>query len=232
MNYKNILNVCSGLLICLVAFMATARGTGEEMNPLKLEDLFKFNTITDRVPIDITSDGHWIAYTTQNREQYEGGGGDSMYSKTGVVTLEVGYATVWVTNTQTGEHRNLTPDWGSSWAPRWSPQGRHLAFFSDWMGKPHLFIWDRESDDMREFSSATVRTFFGFEVPKWTPDGRFIFFKSISSTDGSISDKSAIDEPQVPPKTSQEPSFVEIWDWPKKRLQEQKMSLLKKTKHV
>ena len=221
MNYKRIVNICSGLLICLVVFAATVRGKGEKMNPLTLEGLFKFNTITDRVPIDITTDGHWIAYTTQNREQYEGGGGDSMYSKTGVVTLEVGYATVWVTNTQTGEHRNLTPDWGSSWAPRWSPQGKHLAFFSDRMGKPHLFIWDRESDDMREFSSATVRTFFGFEVPKWTPDGRFVLFKSISSTDGSISDESALDEPQVSSKTSQEPSFVEIWDWPKKRLQEQ-----------
>ena len=221
MNYKNIVNICSGLLICLVAFAAIARSEAEKMHPLTLEDLFKFNTITDRIPIDITADGHWIAYTTQNREQYEGGGGDSMYSKTGVVTLEVGYATVWVTNTQTGEHRNLTPDWGSSWAPRWSPQGRHLAFFSDRMGKPHLFIWDRESDDIREFSSATVRTLFGFEVPKWTPDGRFVLFKSMSSTDGSIDDKSALNEPQASSKTSQEPSFVEIWDWPKKRLQEQ-----------
>ena len=228
MNYKSIVNICSGLLICLVAFAAIARSEAEKMNPLTLEDLFKFNTITDRIPIDITADGHWIAYTTQNREQYEGGGGDSMYSKTGVVTLEVGYATVWVTNTQTGEHRNLTPDWGSSWAPRWSPQGRHLAFFSDRMGKPHLFIWDRESDDMQEFSSATVRTFFGFEVPKWTPDGRFVLFKSMSSVDGSINDESALDEPRVSPKTSQEPSFVEVWDWPKKRLQEQENELVEK----
>ena len=217
MNYRNIINIRLGLLICLVTFAVTAISEEEEMNPLKLEDLFKFNTITDRVPIDITSDGHWIAYTTQNREQYKGGGGDSMYSKTGVVTLEVGYATIWVTNTRTGEYRNLTPDWGSSWAPRWSPDGTRLAFFSDRMGKPHLFIWNRESDDMQELSSVTVRTFFGFEVPKWTPDGRFVLFKSTSSTDA----ESVPDEPQVSSKTSQEPSFVEIWDWPKKRLQKQ-----------
>ena len=131
MNYRNIINIRLGLLICLVTFAVTAISEEEEMNPLKLEDLFKFNTITDRVPIDITSDGHWIACTTQNREQYKGGGGDSMYSKTGVVTLEVGYATIWVTNTRTGEHHNLTPDWGSSWAPRWSPDGTRLAFFSE-----------------------------------------------------------------------------------------------------
>ncbi len=221
MNFKNIVNICYGVLLCFVVSTSTTISEGEEMNPLTLEDLFKFNTITDRVPIDITSDGHWIAYTTQNREQYEGGGGDSMYSKTGVLTLEVGYATVWVTNTQTGEHRNLTPDWGSSWAPRWSPDGTRLAFFSDRMGKPHLFIWDRESDDMQEFPSATVRTIFGFEVPKWTPDGCFVLFKSISSTDGLSDDKSILNESQISPKTIQEPSFVKIWDWPKKRLQKQ-----------
>ncbi len=219
MNYKNIANIYFGLLLCLIAWTVIAWGEGEEMNPLTLEDLLKFNTFVERVPIDITSDGNWITYNTQNREQYEGGGGDSLYSKTGVI-IEMAYATVWVTNTRTGEHRNLTPDWGSSWAPRWSPDGARLAFFSDRMGKPHLFIWDRETDDMQEFTSTTVRTFFGFEVPKWTPDGRYVLFKSASSADVLISDESAQDESQVSDKTSQETSFVEVRDLPKRRLKQ------------
>ena len=219
MNCKNIVNTIFGLFICLVVFTAIAWSEGEEMNLLTLEDLFKFNTFVRYVPIDITSDGNWIAYNTQNREQYEGGGGDTAYSKTGVM-IEMAYGRVWVTNTRTGEHRNLTPDWESSWAPRWSPDGTRLAFYSDWTGKPHLYVWNRESDDMQVFSSETVQTFFGFEVPKWTPDGRFVLFKSISSTDMSFEDESLSDEPQVLPKTSQESSFVEVWDWPKKRLQE------------
>ncbi|RKU15802.1 hypothetical protein C6501_06475 [Candidatus Poribacteria bacterium] len=184
------------------------------MNPLTLEDLLKFNTFVGRVPIDITSDGNWIAYNTQNREQYEGGGGDSFYSKTGVM-IKMAYATVWVTNTRTGEHHNLTPDWGSSWAPRWSPDGTRLAFYSDRMGKPHLYVWNRETDDMQEFASVTVRTFFGFEVPKWTPDGRYVLFKSISAIDTSIKEESVEDKSEISPK----PSFVEIWDWPKKQSQ-------------
>ena len=219
MHYKNIVNICSGIFICLVAFTAIARSEGEEMNPLTLEDLLKFNTFVGRVPIDITSDGDWIAYNTQNREQYEGGGGNSAYSKTGVM-IEMAYGTIWVTNTRTGEHCNLTPDSGSSWAPRWSLQGTHLAFFSDRMGKPHLFIWNRESDDMQEFTSETVRTFFGFEVPKWTPDGQFVLFKSISATDMPINEESVEDKSEISPKTSPKPSFVEVWDWPKRRLQE------------
>ena len=204
----------TGLCICLVAFTAIANSEGEEVNHLKFEDLLKFNELVSRVPIDITSDGHWIAYNTQNREQYEGGGGDTAFSKTGVM-IEMEYATVWVTNTRTGEHRNLTPDWGSSWAPRWSPQGTHLAFYSDRMGEPYLYVWNRESDDMQVFSSETVQTFFGFEVPKWTPDGRYVIFKSISATAMPTNDESLPDAPE----TSQETSFVEVWDWPKKQLQ-------------
>ena len=215
MNCKNIVNIFFGLFTCLVVFTPIANSEGEKVNLLTLEDLFKLNTFVRYVPIDITADGNWVAYNTQNREQYEGGGGDTAYSKTGVM-IEMAYATVWVTNTRTREHRNLTPDWGSSWAPRWSPDGTHLAFYSDRMGKPHLYVWNRESDDMQVFSSGTVQTFFGFEVPKWTPDGRFVIFKSISATDMPFDDESLSDEPE----TSHEPSFVEVWDWPKKRLQE------------
>ena len=214
MNFKNLVNICYGLFLCFVVFTSTTISEGEEMNPLTLEDLLKFNTFVGRVPIDITADGNWIAYNTQNREQYEGGGGNSVYSKTGVM-IEMAYGTVWVTNTRTGEHRNLTHDWGSSWAPRWSPDGTRLAFFSDRMGKPHLYVWNRESDDMQEFASATVQTFFGFEVPKWTPDGRFVLFKSISAIDTPIKEESVEDKSEISPK----PSFVEVWDWPKNRFQ-------------
>ena len=162
MNYKNTVNTYSGLLICLIAFTAIAEAKEKEMNSWTFEDLFKFNQFVSAVPINVTSDGRWIAYNTQNRERYDGGGGDTAYSKTGVM-IEMEYAMVWVTNTRTGEHRNLTPDWGSSWAPRWSPQGTHLAFYSDRMGEPYLYVWNRESDDMQVFSAETVQTFFGFE---------------------------------------------------------------------
>ena len=179
------------------------------MNALTFENLLKFNTFAVRVPIDISSDGNWIAYNTRNREAYEGGIGDSVYSKTGVM-FEMVHATVWVTNTRTGEHRNLTPNWGSSWAPRWSSDGTRLAFFSDQKGKPYLFIWNRETDDIQEFTSATVRTNLSFEVPKWTPDGRFVLVRSVSSADVQTFDESVKDEPQISPKTLQETSFVEV----------------------
>ena len=41
MNYKNTVNIYSGLLICLIAFTAIAGAREKEMNPWTFEDLFK-----------------------------------------------------------------------------------------------------------------------------------------------------------------------------------------------
>ena len=181
------------------------------MTHFTLEDGLKLNSFLPMVPIGITPDGRWLAYNIQNREQYEGGGGNTAYSKTGVM-IEMAFGTVWVTDTLTGEHRNLTPNWGSSWAPRWSPDGTRLAFFSDKSGTPHLFVWHRETDEMQAFTAATVRTFFGFEGPKWTPDGRFVLFTALSEEQASLSKET---EQEAEPSLAE--SFVEVWDWPKKQ---------------
>jgi len=50
---------------------------------------------------------------------------------------------VWITNTRTGQSKNLTQSKGSAWDPVWSPDGKTLAFYSDLDGAAHLWIWDR-----------------------------------------------------------------------------------------
>ena len=55
MIFKNTILIFSCLLIYLIAFTAIACSEDEKMNPLKLEDLLKFNTFVIRVPIDITT---------------------------------------------------------------------------------------------------------------------------------------------------------------------------------
>ena len=180
----------------------------ETMPPSHFENLLQFSSFATRVPLHITPDGNWIAYntTTQDRGQ-SGSAGFSLYSQTGVM-YEMERGTVWIANAQTGESRNLTPGWGSSWAPRWSPDGKRLAFFSDKTGSPRLYIWDRAADEMRAVDSKPVRTLFGFEVPKWTPDGRHILFKTVSFEEvpPAQSDADSFDDPH-------DISFVEMRGW-------------------
>jgi dipeptidyl aminopeptidase/acylaminoacyl peptidase len=191
------------------------------MNHFTLEDALKLNSIHPFVPIDITSDGRWLAYTVYHHKRDEGGGTAKS------VTMEDTYnATVWVTETPTGQHRNLTPDGGSSSAPRWAPDARRLAFFSDREGEHHLCVWNLKTDEMQAFTEATAGPFFEWDgPPKWTPNGRFVLFKALSKAQTSASDASVPNDSRA----SQEESFVEVWDSPKRRLQEQKRETTQET---
>jgi dipeptidyl aminopeptidase/acylaminoacyl peptidase len=173
------------------------------MRGFTIEDGLTFNEFVSRLPIDLSNDGRWLAYTTKSSAHQETAIGG--YTRNGVPE-EVVRGVIWVTDVRQAVTRCLTPDWGSSWAPRWSPDGEHLAFFSDKNGRPHLFIWHREADDMQCFPAAVARPFFEFEVPKWAPDGRLVFYKALPRGQPL----SFCSEPE-PKGTRSPPPLAEVW---------------------
>jgi dipeptidyl aminopeptidase/acylaminoacyl peptidase len=68
------------------------------------------------------------------------------------------------------------PD-ATSWGAQWSPDGRMLAGYVYRDGPPCLAIWDRDTGEARLFRHAPVRVFFGYELPRWTPDGESVVVK-------------------------------------------------------
>jgi dipeptidyl aminopeptidase/acylaminoacyl peptidase len=168
-----------------------------------IHDGLALNELPGRLPIDLSGDGRWLAYTTKSHTRQETSVGG--YTRNGVPE-EVVQAVIWVTDVDHGRTHCLTPDWGSSWAPRWSPDGKRLAFFSDKNGKPHLFVWNRETDQMQSFPAAIARPFFEFEVPKWSPDGSLVFYKALPRGQPL----SFISEPEQKRSWSQG-AFVDVW---------------------
>jgi dipeptidyl aminopeptidase/acylaminoacyl peptidase len=81
-------------------------------------------------------------------------------------------ADIWLLSASDGSRRNLTNGAGNNWGPAWSPDGRWLAFYSDRDGQPNVWVWERETDACRRISTTVTRTFYGYEVPLWTPDSR------------------------------------------------------------
>jgi Tol biopolymer transport system component len=73
--------------------------------------------------------------------------------------------------------QQITSGDSNNYFPRWSPDGRLLAFLSSTgtNGKPHLFIFNTETGSQRQLSGPLSAV----PNPAWSPDGRLIAFIGI-----------------------------------------------------
>jgi dipeptidyl aminopeptidase/acylaminoacyl peptidase len=204
MNAPIVLYLVLGCLLCL---SSAALADHQADRGFTLQDGLSLHQFTRTVPVDLSTDGHWVAYSTQNYSQQEGI--SRPYSKTGVPRDEL-HSAVWVTEAATGSTRRLTPPGSSGWAPRWSPDGRRLAFYSDQQGKLYLFVWDRQTDQFQVFRAAVARPWLPFEIPQWSPDGHSVFFKALPQG-AALS----LAEPGTrEPAARREEPMVEVWRSP------------------
>jgi Tol biopolymer transport system component/imidazolonepropionase-like amidohydrolase len=71
---------------------------------------------------------------------------------------------------------------GVAWEmqPKWSPDGRHIAFTSDRGGGDNIWVMEADGSNPAQVSKETFRL---ISQPEWTPDGQFIVGrKHFSST--------------------------------------------------
>ena len=105
----------------------------------------------------ISPDGKWIAYSVSTPD------------------LETNHAIhdIWLVPAAGGDARKLTRS-GSDTRPRWSPDGKKLAFISGRDGTPQVYYVPLEGGE------ATRVTFLstGADNELWSPDGKSIAFIS------------------------------------------------------
>ena len=70
-----------------------------------------------------------------------------------------------------GEARALTQGIAWDMQPRYSPNGREIAFTSDRGGGDNIWVMNRDGSNLRAITKETFRLLNG---PDWTPDGNFI----------------------------------------------------------
>jgi Tol biopolymer transport system component/imidazolonepropionase-like amidohydrolase len=70
-----------------------------------------------------------------------------------------------------GEARALTDEVAWNMQPRFSPDGRWIAFTSDRGGGDNLWIMDREGSDLRQVTDESFRLLNG---PAWSPDSEYL----------------------------------------------------------
>lgn len=164
------------LLSACAAPLRPTHAYSQQIEPLPVEELLSARTFAEYMPVDFSPDGEWVAYTLQDNRRKEPPGDERyrVFTRTGVYFYGVG-GDIWVSNTKSGQSKNVTGGHGSNWSPAWSPDGRYVAFYSDRSGQASVWVWEKASGKLRQVSNAVVRSL--ANPIQWTPDARQLAVK-------------------------------------------------------
>src|SRR2546428_10885636 len=131
---------------CLLLLIAAPLAA--QKRAITFEDYIALKSVSDP---QLSPDGKWVAHTVST---------PSLQDNRNV-------ARVWIVEVATGKSRPLTGGPGSDRQPRWSPDGKTLAFISTREGGAQVWLLPIAGGDARKVSSLAD----GASDPVWLPDG-------------------------------------------------------------
>ncbi len=137
------------LLLLSVVTLATAQTA---RRPLKLDDIFRMRDVRDP---QISPDGQWVAYVVSTTDVKE----DKSNSH------------IWLIGYDGKNDRQITFGAESESSPRWSPDGKYLAFTSSRPGKAkgnQVWLLDRNGGEAWQLTEVKGR----LQGYDWSPDSK------------------------------------------------------------
>lgn len=142
--------------LALLAFAAASfSGVAQAAHPFGFDDLIHARRLG---AWDVSPDGAWAAWAVTTIDPVES------RSTSAIFLGAVGG----------GEARQLTLGAKHDGAPRFSPDGRRLAFTSDRDGAPQIYLIDLAGGEARALTHLSS----GLGDPVWSPDGKFLVASS------------------------------------------------------
>src|SRR5262245_30292543 len=121
----------------------------QSRRPLEPSDIFELKTVGDP---RISPDGAWVAYTVSSLDKKE----------------DTSDTDIYMIATSGGTPIKLTASKKPETSPRWSPDGRYLAFLSSRDGKKtQVYLLDRRGGDAQQVTDYKT----GASAIAWSPDG-------------------------------------------------------------
>jgi len=142
------------LTIAMLAGIQVAHAQAPEKRAITFQDMISMHRISDP---QISPDGKWVAYSVATPD------------------LEANKSSrdIWIAPVAGGESRQLTHD-GTDERPRWSPDGKQLAFVSSRDAGEQVYSMAVEGGQPVRISPLST----GADTELWSPDGKWISFVS------------------------------------------------------
>jgi dipeptidyl aminopeptidase/acylaminoacyl peptidase len=131
----------------------------EPKRPIEIDDLYRITLIEDP---RVSPDARWIAYVQVTIDKL-----DNEYKRN-----------IWIVPTAGGKPAQLTRS-GKDSTPRWSPDGKTLAFVSARDKKPQVYLLNVTAPGGEPRPLTGLPN--GASAPAWSPDGTHIAFLAGSS---------------------------------------------------
>jgi dipeptidyl aminopeptidase/acylaminoacyl peptidase len=201
MNPKRTL-VAAALLISLLSFAAVAQPR-RATTSLAPADILRVANVSDA---QISPNGDWVVYTVSSTE------GDQIVSTLWLVRAGERLSNIQPTSRQPEQRRNwelpriptrplLPPGWNAA-NPRWSPDGKSIAFLATHDGQHGIWVSAPERRIPRFVAAVRETNFFityAGESFAWAPDSKMIAYVSATeeADQDSLDGSSKSDDPRV-----------------------------------
>ncbi len=144
------------IALCIAVVTAGAARADAPRQRISAMDVFEFRTVADP---QISPDGRHIAYMVNFAD----------------VRTDTRYSNLWMINYDGTDNRPITSGNFHDSLPRWSPDGRRLAFLSDRDGSPQIYERWTDTGEVQKITNLPE----GPSGLAWSPDGQQIAFLSL-----------------------------------------------------
>jgi dipeptidyl aminopeptidase/acylaminoacyl peptidase len=134
--------------------------------PFTSEDLMSLRRISE---IQVSPDGGWILYTL----------------KTPFLEGNSSSTDIWAVKSDGSANLQITTHGSADYNPRWSPDGKQIAFLSTRTLDPQIFVMDFPKGEPKQITDVKG----GVANISWSPDGKYFSFTSEVKLDKDLVDK-------------------------------------------
>jgi dipeptidyl aminopeptidase/acylaminoacyl peptidase len=154
----------AGLCLSLYAVQAMCAAAPPAHRTLVPDDFYRVQDVSDP---QVSPDGAWVAYVVTSNDR----GADEARSA------------VWMVSWDGSQHLPLTAAAEGTEKPRWSPDGRYLAFMATPAGseKAQIMLLDRRGGNARQLTSVAG----DIGVYAWAPDGKRLVLTMVTGESGA-----------------------------------------------